>query len=300
MADYWVNPTSKYSPGYRGNDQNGNFVTDQYGNARYTDGPWAGVGVGDKWGGQRLGVGPDYYVDPNTGISTEYVGTGGAPSMTPVNDSLTGGTGGGGGTGSSAFKLNVPDYTRPADFSFREFNGQSPFSYSGDYGAYTPIAAFVAPTMQEVESDPAFQFRIDQGQKGIERSAAARGNLLTSGLLQDLADYRSDEASQEFDKIYGRRFNEWQAANQNNQATYALNRDTAQMNFNNKLGAWNANESALEADYDRDFGTAYKTWLANTQAGNDWWDRQFQQATTEAGLQNQTIEQLISLAGLGR
>lgn len=69
---------------------------------------------------------------------------------------------------------------------------------------------FTAPTMADVEHDPGYQFRLQQGQKALERSAAARGTLLTGGTLKSLTDFGQGLASQEYQNVYNRRLGESQ------------------------------------------------------------------------------------------
>jgi hypothetical protein len=68
---------------------------------------------------------------------------------------------------------------------------------------------FQAPTYAEIENDQGYQFRRSQGQRGMEASAAARGNLRTGGTLKALADYNQQLASQEYGNVYNRRAGEY-------------------------------------------------------------------------------------------
>lgn len=56
----------------------------------------------------------------------------------------------------------------------------------------------------EFEADPGYQFRMDEGQKAIERAAAARGNLLSGKTLKAVGRYGQDYASNEYDRAFGR------------------------------------------------------------------------------------------------
>lgn len=55
-----------------------------------------------------------------------------------------------------------------------------------------------------LETSPGYQFRLGEGVKALERSAAARGTLLTGGALKGLERYAQDYASNE----YGTRVNQ--------------------------------------------------------------------------------------------
>jgi hypothetical protein len=58
--------------------------------------------------------------------------------------------------------------------------------------------------------DPGYQFRLSEGLKGIERSAAARGTLLTGGTLKALGQYHQGLASQDFGDAWQRAMNTFQ------------------------------------------------------------------------------------------
>lgn len=68
---------------------------------------------------------------------------------------------------------------------------------------------FQAPTNVTEQNDPGFQFRLEQGQKALERSAAARGNLLTGGTAKAIQQYGQDYASNEYQNVYNRAYNEY-------------------------------------------------------------------------------------------
>src|SRR3990167_9690943 len=55
------------------------------------------------------------------------------------------------------------------------------------------------------EQDPGYQFRLQQGEQALGRSAAARGGRLGGAQLKALADYGQGMASQEFGNFAARR-----------------------------------------------------------------------------------------------
>lgn len=59
-------------------------------------------------------------------------------------------------------------------------------------------------TMADFQADPGYAFRVAQGQKGLEASAAARGGLLSGGTGKDLVNYGQEAGSQEFSNAYNR------------------------------------------------------------------------------------------------
>jgi len=58
--------------------------------------------------------------------------------------------------------------------------------------------------MQDFNQDPGYQFRLDEGQKAIERSAAARGGLQSGSALKAAARYGQDMGSQEYQNAFNR------------------------------------------------------------------------------------------------
>lgn len=63
---------------------------------------------------------------------------------------------------------------------------------------YTPFG------MQQFQQDPGYNFRMSEGMKALERSAAARGGLLSGGTLKDTQRYGQDLASQEYQNAFNR------------------------------------------------------------------------------------------------
>lgn len=59
-------------------------------------------------------------------------------------------------------------------------------------------------SMADYEADPGYAFRMAEGQKALERSAAARGNLMGSGTMKSLTRYSQGVASDEYAKAYER------------------------------------------------------------------------------------------------
>lgn len=59
-------------------------------------------------------------------------------------------------------------------------------------------------TQADYQADPGYAFRLAEGQKAIERSAAARGGLLSGATGKALTRYGQDVASQEYQNAYNR------------------------------------------------------------------------------------------------
>jgi hypothetical protein len=58
--------------------------------------------------------------------------------------------------------------------------------------------------MSDFQADPGYQFRMSEGMKAIERSAAARGGLNSGATMKALTGYGQNLASQEYQNAYDR------------------------------------------------------------------------------------------------
>jgi hypothetical protein len=101
---------------------------------------------------------------------------------------------------------------QPAAF---QYTGQQPtFEYKGQQPEAFKFTA------ENFQADPGYGFRLSEGLKALERSAAARGGLLSGGTGKALTRFGQEMASQEFGNAYGRAFNEYGAARQREQEQY--------------------------------------------------------------------------------
>jgi hypothetical protein len=63
---------------------------------------------------------------------------------------------------------------------------------------YTPF------TMDQFQADPGYAFRLKEGQKRLERSAAARGGLISGAALKAATEYGQEMGSQEYTNAFNR------------------------------------------------------------------------------------------------
>lgn len=56
----------------------------------------------------------------------------------------------------------------------------------------------------EFKADPGYAFRLSEGQKALDRSAAARGGLISGGALKAATRFGQDLGSQEYSNAYNR------------------------------------------------------------------------------------------------
>ena len=59
-------------------------------------------------------------------------------------------------------------------------------------------------SMRDFQADPGYAFRMSEGMKGLERSAAARGGLLSGATLKGTQRFGQDLASQEYMNAFNR------------------------------------------------------------------------------------------------
>jgi hypothetical protein len=94
-------------------------------------------------------------------------------------------------TGLEDFRGRAEDLTRP----YRE-GGERAFGILSDLAEN--------PEEFEFEEDPGYQFRLSEGEKAIQRAAAASGVLQSGGTGKALLRYGQGFASHEFDRAFGR------------------------------------------------------------------------------------------------
>ena len=79
-------------------------------------------------------------------------------------------------------------------------------------GAVNQLASRLRPdgdlvrnfSMADFQQDPGYEFRQAEGMRGLNNSAAARGNLLSGAALKAASRYNQNFASNEFGSAYGR------------------------------------------------------------------------------------------------
>lgn len=68
-----------------------------------------------------------------------------------------------------------------------------------DFGKYAKDFS-----MSDFQADPGYAFRLAEGQKALDRQAAARGGLISGGALKAAARYGQDMGSQEYQSAFNR------------------------------------------------------------------------------------------------
>lgn len=133
-------------------------------------------------------------------------------------------------------------------------------------------------TLGDFTKDPGYQFRMDEGMKGLQGSAAARGGLLSGGTLKSLSRYGQDYASGEYQNAYNRyntdltnRFNRLSSVAGIGQTANNALATAGNQNVNNQTSAINGGANARASGY---VGTANAVSGAASTLGNWYQQRQ--------------------------
>lgn len=108
------------------------------------------------------------------------------------------------------------------------------FNDTTNLAGFQDMPAFNADMMKD---DPGYQFRLDQGTRGVNNSAAAKGGLLSGAAAKALDQYNQDYASGE----YNNAFNRYQTTRGNTLQDYLTNQNTDQLNRSNSLSDYTTN-----------------------------------------------------------
>lgn len=93
------------------------------------------------------------------------------------------------------------------DMFNRNIELQAPFREAGvnALNKLVPLATNYTPFgMSQFQADPGYAFRMSEGMKGLERSAAARGGLLSGATLKGVQRFGQDLGSQEYMNAFNR------------------------------------------------------------------------------------------------
>jgi len=88
----------------------------------------------------------------------------------------------------------------------RQVELQEPFRQAGinALNKLAPLTDYTKFGMDQFTQDPGYAFRLSEGMKGLERTAAARGGLLSGSTLKAAQRFGQDLASQEYQNAFNR------------------------------------------------------------------------------------------------
>jgi hypothetical protein len=99
---------------------------------------------------------------------------------------------------------------RAADLQYKQYQEnvarQKPFYDVGVNALPELVAAskYTPFTMDQFQAGPGYAFRLKEGQKRLERSAAARGGLISGAALKAATEYGQEMGSQEYTNAFNR------------------------------------------------------------------------------------------------
>lgn len=202
----------------------------------------------------------------------------------------SGGGGGNGGGGAGGFPTFAPPspLRLPDPYAYPDYVAPDPFAYDA-YTLAQPFAYgdFQAPTGQSILSDPSYQFRLEQGQKALDASAANRGTLRTGGHLKDTIGYGQNFASQEYGNIYNRAAEQYGTNRNNAQQSYAMNEA-------NRAGAYGTNYNVAKDIYGINAAGKAAAYGTNRQNAQEGYQSQYNTAKDLYGSQYQTAQDLYN------
>jgi len=88
----------------------------------------------------------------------------------------------------------------------RQVELQEPFRQAGitALNKLIPLSDYTKFGMDQFKQDPGYAFRLSEGMKALDRTAAARGGLLSGATLKGAQRYGEDLASQEYTNAFNR------------------------------------------------------------------------------------------------
>lgn len=123
----------------------------------------------------------------------------------------------GASSASSAADTQAAAADRAAQLQNEQFNRQielqAPWRQAGEraLGKLEAASDYTPFGQAQFQADPGYAFRLGEGQKALERTAAARGGLISGGALKAAQRYGQEMGSQEYTNAFNRYQTERQA-----------------------------------------------------------------------------------------
>jgi len=107
-----------------------------------------------------------------------------------------------------------------------------------------PLSEYQKFGMDQFQADPGYAFRLSEGQKALDRSAAARGGLISGSALKAASRYGQEMGSQEYQNAFNRYQTERASQLAPLQSLAGIGQTTA-----SNLGALGANNAQAIGNY---------------------------------------------------
>lgn len=97
---------------------------------------------------------------------------------------------------------------------------------------FQPPPTFTAPTLDQAQKDPGYQFQLQQGEQALQNSAAAGGVLNTGGTLKDILGYGQGLATTRYNDLFNRNLTAYNTAYNAAKDTYGSQYQTWLQDYN--------------------------------------------------------------------
>lgn len=157
----------------------------------------------------------------------------GGPAGAAIGASIGGGVDAS-NAASDAASTQAAAANRAADLQYKQWQEsvalQEPWRKAGEQALnkLIPLTDYQTFGMNQFQADPGYAFRLAEGQKALERSAAARGGLISGGALKAAQRYGQEMGSQEYTNAFNRYQTERAARLQPLQSLAGVGQTTAQ------------------------------------------------------------------------
>ena len=183
----------------------------------------------------------------------------------------------------AAFNPNDPAYARPAAFNPNDPAYARPAAFNVNDPRYAQPGAF-SFGVNDFQADPGYAFRLSEGQRGLERSAAARGGLISGTALKAASRFSGDLASQEYGNAFSRALTQ-----------YGTNVDRSNTAFSRGLTGYNADVSRADTGFNRAL-TGYNADVGRADAG---FNRALTGYNADVARSDTGYNRLAAMAGMG-
>ena len=213
----------------------GRLSADQYAQTRADLAPWAGTGgQANSRLGYLLGL-SNPSAPTREQFTTTTAATPAVYSSNPSGQTDRGGVIG----GSGLIRRAIPGSTRfdqaGYDAATAKFNASQT---DPNYGSL--LRPF---TGQDLQSEPGYKFGLEEGERGINRAASARGNWDSGATVRALTQFNSDYAGTKYGEAFNRN-----AANRNSVYGMLSGQSGAGQNAAAQTGGFGANSAAYQGN----------------------------------------------------
>ena len=125
---------------------------------------------------------------------------------------------------------------------------------------YQPLNEQFEFDAADLEDDPGYQWRLEQGRKGIERAGSAGGLLGSGRTLKRMGKWSQGLASQEYDRAYGRAWDEFGRRENQTLGAYGRATDEYDRRYSQGLDAYGRAVQQWGLEYGKETDSYNRAW----------------------------------------